>query len=413
MRAGAPNAATTGCFSGVVRETLAGRDTVLPIAPDVVHAVAGAQNAVDGLLDLHDAPNADEVLGFDRTVFLPACPVTLDELHAATVAACAPEDRKKLGNVSYAVDEALSAAVGSFPSRIDSTRAQALGIAPAAPPAALVREYCEAFPGDLEVSINADETAVAEDDDDVAVAVVTGGGSGIGRAVAIRLARGGWAGGRRVRVVIAGRRAKALEETKALCGPDADVVCVPTDVTRERDVQRLFARSKRCDLLFNNAGVNVKPTSVEDMSLSDWRWVVGTNLDAAFHVAREAFKLMTTHGGGRIINNGSVSAAAPRPGSVAYTASKHAVTGLTKSLALDGRPFDIAAGQIDFGNVVSAISDGMATGMPQADGSVRPEARMEASDAADAVFYMASLPLSANVLSMTVMATKMPLVGRG
>ena len=125
---------------------------------------------------------------------------------------------------------------------------------------------------------------------------------------------------------------------------------------------------------------------------ADWRWVVGTNLDAAFHVAREAFKLMTTHGGGRIVNNGSVSAAAPRPGSVAYTASKHAVTGLTKSLALDGRPFDIAAGQIDFGNVVSAISDGMATGMPQADGSVRPEARMEASDAADAVFYMASLP---------------------
>ena len=207
------------------------------------------------------------------------------------------------------------------------------------------------------------------------------------------------------------RRAGRMEAIGVLA--DADVVCVPTDVTRERDVTRLFARSKRCDLLFNNAGVNVGPTSVEAMSLSDWRWVVGTNLDAAFHVAREAFKLMTTHGGGRIVNNGSVSAAAPRPGSVAYTASKHAVTGLTKSLALDGRPFDIAAGQIDFGNVVSAISDGMATGMPQADGSVRPEARMEASDAADAVFYMASLPLSANVLQMTVMASKMPLVGRG
>ena len=194
--------------------------------------VAGTQNCVDGLLDLHDAPNADDVLGFDRTVFLPACPVTLDELHSATVSACAPEDRSKLGRVSYAVDEALSAAVGSFPSRIDSTRAEALGLAPAAPPAALVREYCEAFPGDLAVGVNADETAISDDDDDVAVAVVTGGGSGIGRAVAIRLARGGWAGGRRVRVVIAGRRAKALEETKALCGPDADVVCVPTDVTR-------------------------------------------------------------------------------------------------------------------------------------------------------------------------------------
>ena len=138
VRAGAPNAATTGCFSGVVRETLAGRDTVLPIAPDVVHAVAGAQNAVDGLLDLHDAPNADDVLGFDRTVFLPACPVTLDELHAATVAACAPEDRKKLGTVSYAVDEGLSAAVGRF--RPGSTaRGHKPWPAPAAPPAACQR----------------------------------------------------------------------------------------------------------------------------------------------------------------------------------------------------------------------------------------------------------------------------------
>ena len=162
-----------------------------------------------------------------------------------------------------------------------------------------------------------------------------------------------------------------MQETAALCGPDADIVCMPTDVTRERDVARLFAKLTRCDLLFNNAGVNVPPTSVERLSLRDWRWVVGTNLDAAFHVAREAFKLMATHGGCRIVNNGSVSAAAPRPGSVAYTSSKHAMTGLTKSLALDGRPFDIAAGQIDFGNVVSAISDGMATGMPQADGSTR------------------------------------------
>ena len=210
VRAGGPNAAATGCFSGVVRETLAGRDVVLPIAGDVVHAVAGVENCVAGLLALHDAKNADEVLGFDRTVFLPACAVTLDELHAATVAACAPEDRPKLGRVSYAVDEVLSAAVGSFPARIDSARAEALGLAPAAPPAALVREYCANFAGDFAVRINADAETV-DNDDDVAIAVVTGGGSGIGRAVAIRLARGGWAGDRRVRVVVAGRRAEASE----------------------------------------------------------------------------------------------------------------------------------------------------------------------------------------------------------
>ena len=149
------------------------------------------------------------------------------------------------------------------------------------------------------------------------------------------------------------------------------------------------------------------------MSFKDWRKVVGINLDAAFLVAQRSFLMMKEQMGGRIINNGSVSAQVPRPGAAAYTAAKCGLTGLTKSIALDGRAVGVACGQIDYGNVVSAISAGMATGMPQADGSVRPEARMEASDAADAVFYMASLPLSANVLQMTVMASKMPLVGRG
>ena len=193
----------------------------------------------------------------------------------------------------------------------------------------------------------------------------------------------------------------------------------PADLTRERDVRGLFGALRshfgRLDVLFNNAGANVPPTMMHEMSFDAWRSVVGINLDAAYHVAQQAYNMMREQQpqGGRIINNGSISADRPRPGSVAYTASKHAITGLTKSIALDGRECDVACGQIDYGNVVSAISAGMAVGMPQADGSVRPEPRMSQEDAADAVHYMASLPLSANVLQMTVMATKMPLVGRG
>ena len=191
------------------------------------------------------------------------------------------------------------------------------------------------------------------------------------------------------------------------------------DLTKEAEVEGLFAALRRkygrLDLLFNNAGSNVPPTPIDKMSMADWRKVVGVNLDAAFHVAQEAFVMMKEQSpqGGRIINNGSVSADTPRPGSSAYTASKHGVTGLTKSIALDGRSMNIACGQIDFGNVVSAISAGMAVGMPQADGTVRPEPRMTTEEAADAVHAMARLPLSSNVLKMTVMATQMPLVGRG
>jgi len=178
------------------------------------------------------------------------------------------------------------------------------------------------------------------------------------------------------------------------------------------EIQKRFGR---LDLVFNNAGVNLPPTPVDEMGLEDWRKVIDTNLTAAFHVARDSFRMMKAQSpqGGRIINNGSVSAAAPRPGSVAYTASKHAISGLTKSIALDGRSASVACGQIDYGNVVSAISAGMAVGMPQADGSTRPEPRMGVDDAAEAVAYMASLPLSSNVLQMTVMATNMPFVGRG
>ena len=186
-----------------------------------------------------------------------------------------------------------------------------------------------------------------------------------------------------------------------------------------RDVAALFRAIEqghgRLDLLFNNAGANVPPTTFGDMELREWEGVIGINLNAAFHVAREAYRMMAAQSpaGGRIINTGSISATVPRPGSVAYTASKHAILGMTKSIALDGRSSNIACGQVDFGNVVSAISAQMATGMPQADGSIRPEPRMSQEDAADSVHSMAALPLSANVLQMTVMASHMPFVGRG
>ena len=228
--------------------------------------------------------------------------------------------------------------------------------------------------------------------------------------------------------MLTGRRREPLEETAALianataaagrAGAVSTLVC-PADLTAPADVAALFARVRadygRLDVLFNNAGANVPPTPVDEMTLDAWRSVLAINVDAAFHVAQEAFVLMKAQSprGGRIVNNGSVSAAVPRPGSCAYTASKHAITGLTKSIALDGRDAGIACGQIDYGNVVSAISAAMEVGMPQADGTMRPEPRMSVDDAAAAVHYMCSLPLSANVLSMTVMATAMPLVGRG
>lgn len=200
--------------------------------------------------------------------------------------------------------------------------------------------------------------------------------------------------------------------TKILPHMFPDCISIASLRARTPCLYRLFLSLPR---LFNNAGANVPPTTVDEMSMADWRNVVGINLDAAFHVARNACIMMKEQSpqGGRIINNGSISATTPRPGSIAYTASKHGVTGLTKSIALDGRAYNVACGQIDYGNVVSAISAGMAVGMPQADGSIKPEPRMTQSDAADAVHYMASLPLSANVLSMTVMATAMPFVGRG
>ena len=246
------------------------------------------------------------------------------------------------------------------------------------------------------------------------IAVVTGAGSGIGRAVALALLGAGW------RVALAGRRAEALEETRRLAGEGADrALPAPTDVTEEAQVKALFGRIGgefgRLDLLFNNAGMGGPPVAFDQITLEQWRKVAAVNLDGAFLCAREAFALMRSQDpmGGRIINNGSISAHAPRPNSAPYTATKHAVTGLTKALALDGRAFDIACGQIDIGNAASDMAAVMLRGVPQPNGTIAPEPVMDLKHVAEAVLYMAGLPLDANVLFMTVMATKMPFVGRG
>jgi NAD(P)-dependent dehydrogenase (short-subunit alcohol dehydrogenase family) len=246
------------------------------------------------------------------------------------------------------------------------------------------------------------------------VALVTGAGSGIGRAVALALLREGYS------VVLAGRRPEALERTAAEAGADAPrALAVPADVGDEESVRRLFERTRsafgRLDLLFNNAGAGAPPVPLEDLSLEQWRRVVDVNLTGAFLCTREAFRLMKAQSprGGRIINNGSLSAHAPRPNSAPYTASKHAVTGLTRSTALDGRAYDIACGQIDIGNAATEMTARMKDGVPQPGGTIAPEPTMDVEHVARAVVYMAGLPLDANVLFMTVMATKMPFVGRG
>jgi NAD(P)-dependent dehydrogenase (short-subunit alcohol dehydrogenase family) len=246
------------------------------------------------------------------------------------------------------------------------------------------------------------------------IAVVTGAGSGIGAAAALALATDGWT------VVLAGRRAgnlAAVAEQGA--GLPGALDPVPADVTDEASVRALFdtcvERHRRVDLLFNNAGTFAPARDPDEIPLAEWEAVVAVNLTGAFLCTREAFRVMRHQQprGGRIINNGSISAHVPRPRSIAYTATKHAITGLTKSTALDGRAYDIACGQLDVGNAATDLTEPMAAGILQPDGGVRREPRMDAADVAQAVRYMASLPLDANVLTMTVMATKMPYVGRG
>ncbi|MEW5683840.1 MAG: SDR family oxidoreductase [Pseudomonadota bacterium] len=244
------------------------------------------------------------------------------------------------------------------------------------------------------------------------VAIITGAGTGIGRAVSLALLRAGWS------VALAGRRAEQLNETARL-GEVGESLVVPTDVADEASVDALFQSTRdrfgRLDLLFNNAGTGAPPVPLEEHGLDHWKRVLDVNLTGAFLCTRAAFRLMRDQDprGGRIINNGSISAHAPRPRSIAYTATKHAITGLTRSTSLDGRPYDIACGQIDIGNAGTLMTQAIAKGAPQADGSLKAEPTMDVSAVADAVLYMAGLPLSANVQFMTVMATQMPFIGRG
>jgi len=245
------------------------------------------------------------------------------------------------------------------------------------------------------------------------VAVVTGAGSGIGRAAALALADRGWS------VVLAGRRAEPLTQTRDLAADPARLHVQATDVSDRDQVEALFdgavARFGRVDLLFNNAGTGAPPVPLEDLSLEDWRRVVDVNLTGAFLCLQAAFRRMKAQEpqGGRIINNGSISAQVPRPRSVAYTATKHGMTGLTRQASLDGRAYNIACGQIDIGNAATEMTARMSRGVLQADGSVAPEPTMDVGAVAEAVAYMAGLPLSANVQFMTVMATAMPFIGRG
>jgi len=244
------------------------------------------------------------------------------------------------------------------------------------------------------------------------IALVTGAGSGIGRASALALAKEGYA------VVVAGRRADSLAETVKQGGA-AKMLAVPTDVTDVNSIKALFAKIKetfgRLDVVFNNAGIGAPPVSMEDLTYEQWMNVVQTNLTGPFICTQEAIKIMKDQNprGGRIINNGSISAHAPRPNSAPYTATKHAITGLTKSTALDGRKYDVACGQVDVGNAATEMTERMQKGILQANGEMMVEPRMDVSAVASAIVYMASLPLDANALFITVMATKMPFVGRG
>lgn len=239
------------------------------------------------------------------------------------------------------------------------------------------------------------------------IAVVTGAGSGIGRAVSVALNSAGFF------VVLAGRRKQELEKTAALA--DQNVKVAPTDVTDPESVRALFSGLERVDLLFNNAGMGAPGVPMDELTFEQWTAVVNVNLTGSFLCAQQAMRIMKTQNprGGRIINNGSISATAPRPNSAPYTATKHAITGLTKSISLDGRAFDIACGQIDIGNAATEMTERMSKGVIQANGTMMVEPRMDVKHVADAVVYMASLPLDANVQFMTIMATKMPFVGRG
>ena len=243
------------------------------------------------------------------------------------------------------------------------------------------------------------------------VAIVTGAGTGVGKATAIKLSDAGFS------VILIGRRKDKLEETKTACNDQA--LALPMDVSNERDVKKCFEMIKknfsRIDLLFNNAGTFLSSRTIDEINFSEWKDVIEVNINGMFLFSKYAFALMKNQSpmGGRIINNGSVSSVTPRPGSIAYTATKHAVTGMTKSLALDGRPFSIVCSQIDIGNADTPMTEGIKKGIIQADGSIKKEPTFNPEHVADAVLHLVSLPLDTNILNMTIMASNMPFIGRG
>ena len=245
------------------------------------------------------------------------------------------------------------------------------------------------------------------------VAIITGAGSGVGRASSLALLKEGY------NVVLAGRRLETLEETTEMSDAPSNALCVPTDVGDPNSIEKLFATTHKefgkLDLLFNNAGTGAPPILFEDLTFDQWKTVVDTNLTGSFLCAREAFRIMKSQNpmGGRIINNGSISAHAPRPNSAPYTATKHAITGLTKSISLDGRKYNISGSQIDIGNAGTPMTERMKNGVPQANGSVEIEPTFDVNHVADAVVTIANLPFETNIQFMTIMATKMPFIGRG
>lgn len=455
VRPGAPNGASTSCYSGIIREPLHGVDVALPVERDLVHAVTSARVLIRNLVKLHDVP-WPAAGPLDRAITLPSRPTTLGELVEALHRVVDPQDHHKLGKITDQIDPFLNRVVGGMACKVmRHERATMLGLEEVPDTDTMVRDFIEDFGGNavaraapLEGSCVTPPAKRARTDNSRRVAVVTGAGTGIGRSSAERLAV---SAGFNV-IVLAGRRSEALAEAAeaifssiaggAAAGPppvsvprsfqgkshevemtlqgrSVTLLCHQTDVSNELDVKELFAgvrrRYGRCDLLFNNAGTVAPAKPLDDLSLDAWRKCMDTNLTGTFLCSREAFRLMKEQQprGGRIINNGSVSAERPRPNSSPYTASKHGVAGFTKTIALDGRDFDIACGQIDVGNASTAMTAAMGKGVMQASGEKAPEPTMDVTNVAEAVAYMAKLPLEANVLHMTVMATRMPFVGRG
>lgn len=453
VRAGLPNAATTSCFSSIIREPLNNVNVIIPVDPTIVHAVTSTRCAILSIICCHNISKliSNTILGdYDRTIFIPAIPISLQQLHDALdsiIIMKESSNKSHLGTITYELDERISNIVASFPIRIDAYRAKQLGV-PEPPMNAkqMIYEYIQDFPYAISSNlvfdtpttstIMANSTTIATATTpnrifpdrniitpNTRIAIITGGGSGIGQAVTKRLIEKkdneyDWI------VVIVGRTLEKLYETKNLLQNNNDqmkCICIVLDVTIENDVKRvitlIYNEYHRIDLLFNNAGMNIKANSIEEVDVKDFISILQTNVIGPFICTKEVMKYMIQNGnGGRIINNGSISCTTPRPHSVGYTTSKHALLGLTKCIALDGRQYNIACSHIDFGNVMTQLSSNTNTssiGAFQSNGTYLKEPFISLIDAANSVALIANLSLEANIYHMTLMATNMPYVGRG